>query len=293
MKPPYYVLKGSDLFRKGLCIYVNRIEEKFETGLHQHDFCELNYIAEGSGFQYLGDRVLPAARGDFFALPIGSSHVFRPYSSDKNRRLVVYNVVFTPSLLEEIAAAVPDLDLGGFWERLSRGPLETGRLRDSQLVLEPLFERIYEEHASLRPGSSAMLTALLTQILIEWMRQLRAGQTSAAPTQGLELIGEAADYIRKRASEPLTLRETAEHFRVSERHFQRLFKERTGQTFHDFVQRQRIMTACELLRTTSHKLDAIAAMAGYRDLQSFCRVFKRIEGKTPGQYRKAMIRPVN
>lgn len=290
MKKTPYRMKGSDLFREGLRVFVNRIEEKFDLGLHEHDFIEFNYVAEGTGYQYLGDRPLPAARGDLFALPVGISHVFRPYSSEKNRRLVVYNVVFGKPLLEEIAAAAPELGLGELWDSLSAGRPEAGTVRDSRLTLEPLFERIHEEHAALRPGASAMLVSLLTQILVEWVRLLRARDEREEPPAGIETISEAVSFVRERALEPLTLRETAERFRLSERHFHRLFKRHTGQTFHDFVQHRRVQAACGLLRSTAHKLNAVAAMVGYRDLQSFCRAFKRIEGRTPGRYRKESAR---
>lgn len=283
-----YQIRGADLFQRGLHIYVNRIEESFHSGLHEHDFIELNYVAEGTGFQYLGGKALPASRGDFFALPIGSSHVFRPYSADKKSRLVVYNVVFTPSILEQIAQCAPELELDQLWRSLSEQSIESGIVRDSRSLLAPLFERIYVEHAAFRPGASAMLTALLTQILIEWTR-LRTSQESS-DSSALTSFDEVIAYVRERALEHLTQGDAAARFGLSERHFQRLFQRHTGQTFLDFVQHQRIMTACELLRSTNHKLEAIAGMVGYRDIQSFSRVFKRIEGITPGQYRKTLFK---
>lgn len=291
MKAARQTFKGSDLFRNGLQIYVNRVEEKFETSLHEHDFIELNYVAEGTGYQYLDERVLSASRGDFFALPVGCSHVFRPYSSEKKRRLVVYNIVFTPMLLEEIDRTAPELGLLRLWESLSQGSIEAGIVRDNRFALEPLFERIYEEHAALRPGAGAMLTSLLTQILIEWTRLLQAQEAPSPSYSGRETIVDAISYIREFASEPLTLREIAERFRMSERHFQRLFKRHTGQPFYEFIQLQRVQLACELLRTTNHKLEAISERVGYRDTQSFSSLFKRIEGRTPGQYRKEFNTP--
>ncbi|WP_158630183.1 AraC family transcriptional regulator [Cohnella sp. AR92] len=289
MRTSRHTLRGSELFREGQRIYVNRIEEKFDLGQHEHDFIEWNYVAEGNGYHYLEDRALPASRGDLFALPVGSSHVFRPYSLEKNRRLVVYNVVFAEELMGEIAESAPELGLGELWRSLSAGPLEAGIVRDPLLRLEPLFERMHEEHAAAKPGYGALLRSMLAQLVIEWARLLCAEAVPGNRT-GSDLIGDAASFVRERAAEPLTIREVAETFRLSERHFRRLFKRHTGQTFHEFVQRQRILTACELLRTTRHKLDTVAGMVGYRDLQTFSRVFKRIEGSSPGRYRKSFFR---
>ncbi|WP_217595454.1 helix-turn-helix domain-containing protein [Cohnella sp. GbtcB17] len=289
MKKTQYTLRGKNLFRGGLRIFVNRIEENFfDSGLHEHDFIELNYVAEGTGYQYIGEQALPAARGDLFVLPVGCSHVFRPYSADKRSRLVVYNVVFAPSLLTEIAITAPELLLDQIVAGLIEDKMEAGIARDKRLVLEPLFERIHEEHAALRPGASAMLTALLTQILIEWTRLREKATGAGSPAAAFLDFGEAVAYVREQALEPLTQRQAAERFGLSERHFQRLFVRHTGQTFHTFVQRQRVLTACQLLRDTRLKLDAVSGMVGYRDTQSFTGVFKRIEGVTPGQYRKRL-----
>ncbi|WP_168735927.1 AraC family transcriptional regulator [Cohnella fermenti] len=288
-RQPRHTLKGSELFRSGLRIFVNRAEERFDLGLHEHDFIELTYVAEGSGFHYLGDRMLPVSRGDLFALPVGSSHVFRPSSLERNSRLVVYNVVFDEALMGEIASDVPDLGLDALWRSLAGDSGELSAVRDKRLRLEPLFERMHEEHAAAGPGCSAMLRAMLAQLVIEWARLLRMEALPVEPGGG-DLIADASAFIRERFAEPLALRDVAGAFRLSERHFHRLFKRRTGQTFHEFVQRQRVHAACELLRSTDHKLEAIASLVGYRDPQSFARVFKRIEGCTPGRYRKSSER---
>ncbi|WP_194843327.1 AraC family transcriptional regulator [Paenibacillus sp. B01] len=287
MKRSRLTMKASELFRPGYRIFVNRIEERFETALHEHDFIELNYVAEGTGYQYLGGTAHPAGRGDFYALPVGASHVFRPYSADKSRRLVVYNVVFQPELLEEIAAASPELRLLERWRDIEAGPPGAGHIRDARLKLEPLFERLHEEHASPRAGTPAMLSALLTLLLIEWLR-LREADASGGSGQEpspIHAFAETIEQVREQALGPITLHEAAERSGMSERHFQRLFRRHAGQTFHRFVQRQRIAAASELLRATEHKLDTIAGMVGYRDIASFSRVFKQIEGETPGRYR--------
>ncbi|MDG0791505.1 AraC family ligand binding domain-containing protein [Cohnella ginsengisoli] len=199
MKKSQYTLRGNDLFRGDLRVYVNRIEENFvDSALHEHDFIELNYVAEGAGYQYIGEQVVPATRGDLFVLPVGRSHVFRPYSADKRSRLVVYNVVFAPSLLTEIAMTAPELMLDKIVAAQIEDAKEAGIAKDKRLALEPLFERIHEEHAALRPGASAMLTALLTQILIEWTR-LREKAAGAESPRGRRPRLRRSRRLRSRA----------------------------------------------------------------------------------------------
>ena len=73
---------------------------------------------------------------------------------------------------------------------------------------------------------------------------------------------------------------------MEERTFLRRFHKATGLTSTDYAQRLRVSKARELLQFGSLSVDAIAWEVGYRDLAGFRKVFLRIVGLTPGEYRK-------
>lgn len=73
---------------------------------------------------------------------------------------------------------------------------------------------------------------------------------------------------------------------LSKYYFSRLFKEVTGSNVSDYIQYLRIEQACSLLRTTDMKITDIASQVGIKDMKFFYEVFKKITGKTPGDFRK-------
>jgi two-component system response regulator YesN len=54
----------------------------------------------------------------------------------------------------------------------------------------------------------------------------------------------------------------------------------------DYINRKRVNYALRLLKEPDYSIKQISAMAGFSDENMFIRIFKRYEGKTPGQFRK-------
>jgi transcriptional regulator GlxA family with amidase domain len=73
---------------------------------------------------------------------------------------------------------------------------------------------------------------------------------------------------------------------LEERTFLRRFRKATGLTTSDYCQRLRVAKAQELLQFTTRSVDSVAVDVGYNDPGAFRKVFGRIVGLTPGDYRK-------
>ena len=76
----------------------------------------------------------------------------------------------------------------------------------------------------------------------------------------------------------------ANHYNLS--YLSRRFKQETGRTFREHVQKVRIEKCCELLSATDMTVSEIAQSVGYEDLQFFHSVFKKLLHMTPREYRK-------
>lgn len=99
------------------------------------------------------------------------------------------------------------------------------------------------------------------------------------------LIRRAVNYIDNNYTKHLSLEEVA---RVIDRHphyFSHLFKKETGYTFSDFVQRKRIDAAKELLYKPQLPIHIVANKVGYEDATYFSKVFKRITGSSPREWK--------
>jgi len=294
---PFLTLKGDSFFSGGALIYVNRASEDFSVPLHNHDFVEFSYIAEGSGFHHVGDEVHPVRKGLLTCIPIGVAHVFRPSSADLSKHpLTVYNCVLSPRLLERLAEFVADPGVKKFLVSLSRGEHPYFFLHDADDFFEKLLLSMHREFAMPKEAFRDYMDALLLQFVVSVTRR-KGAPPDASPSDfpsaadnRFRQFEDLLSYMDRHLDEELTLARLSAVSRWSERHLRRLFLERTEQSFLRYLQTIRVHRSCELLRTTSHKIGAIAEMVGYRDAPSFLAVFKRTLGVTPGAYRKALSR---
>ena len=87
--------------------------------------------------------------------------------------------------------------------------------------------------------------------------------------------------------EDLSLNRAANVANVSANHFSALFSQNMGQTFIEYLTSVRMNKARELLRCTSRRSSEIAGEVGYKDAHYFSYLFKKTQGITPSDYRKA------
>lgn len=78
----------------------------------------------------------------------------------------------------------------------------------------------------------------------------------------------------------------AEQFYINKFYLTRVFKEQFGQTVTGYLMQLRITQAKRLLRFSDKNIEVIAQECGMSDANYFSRIFKKVEGTTPGQYRR-------
>ena len=96
------------------------------------------------------------------------------------------------------------------------------------------------------------------------------------------------DYVRANLAESISIERLAELAELSPFHFSRVFKQATGMTPLQFVTRERMLRAQQLIRETSRSLINIALEVGYTSPSHFAQVFRRIVGVTPTEFRNAL-----
>lgn len=93
-------------------------------------------------------------------------------------------------------------------------------------------------------------------------------------------------YTRRNYQKNLTVEFLASLFYMNSSYLSHLFRKRTGVKYVSYLNSIRIEQAKKLLETTDRKLYQIAKAVGYENNKYFFRVFKKLEGITPEQYRK-------
>ena len=102
------------------------------------------------------------------------------------------------------------------------------------------------------------------------------------------ILKTAVDFIDSHyMEEDMSLNKAANAANVSANHFSALFSQNMGQTFIEYLTNLRMNKATEYLRCTSMRSSEIAGEIGYKDAHYFSYLFKKTQGMTPSDYRKA------
>lgn len=100
------------------------------------------------------------------------------------------------------------------------------------------------------------------------------------------IISVAKEYIEKNCHSPsLSLLDAAAHVNISPAYFSQLFHQETGESFIDFLTNSRMKKARNLLNNTALRSSEVALACGYNDPNYFGKVFKKLFGVSPREYR--------
>jgi AraC-like DNA-binding protein len=181
---------------------------------------------------------------------------------------------FDADRLEAIVAAIPGARHTRFTAaRLPPLPALTGLLADAEAAREDADGAALEELALRLAGAVAEALA-------------GTGRTVRQPSRRDERsITETLRRIEAAAEEPLPLTELASAAAMSPYHFLRTFRQVAGMTPHQFVLRTRLHRAAVRLRRSDDPISVIAFDAGFNDLSTFNRRFRRVIGASPGDFR--------
>lgn len=114
------------------------------------------------------------------------------------------------------------------------------------------------------------------------------------PSKTMEADGyvtRACHYIDLHYSSPgFCVRDVVEALKIDRSYLYRLFKDKTGVSVSDYITRTRISKAEVLLSNASLSVKDVAYSVGFPDQMYFSRVFKKINGRTPTQFREMLVK---
>ncbi|MCU6709079.1 helix-turn-helix domain-containing protein [Paenibacillus sp. J5C_2022] len=128
----------------------------------------------------------------------------------------------------------------------------------------------------------------------EWLTQalrsvieLKTARQSAGRK---DVIAEIKEYVASHCGSGVTLADLSERFFINPFYLSQLFKEKTGNTYMNYVKRVRMNKAKELLETSDLKVYEICQMVGYSDTNYFSKLFEKTVGMMPSEYRRQFNR---
>lgn len=159
---------------------------------------------------------------------------------------------------------------------------------DNLSEFEALLQNLYEIASSDNYVKDMMiyekLISLLTLLMKEsWHPENTKSYSNAHKRQNLQNV---KDYLDLNYMTKITLDDLAGQFFINKFYLTRIFKEQFGISINNYLLQIRITHAKQLLRFTDMSIESIGTECGMSDPNYFSRIFKKIEGTTPGEFRR-------
>lgn len=238
--------------------------------LHKHSFFEFSFATKGECIQTINGEPAPFRAGDISLITPASLHEFIPVEGAEPVK--IYTLSFTPDPIRpEFWAHIPAQSL----------PINVTLDEETFSAMRRTFAKLYN-----RAEKEKLLFDLFTQTAIEWIILNIVDLPGTTHAPDYMKIRPALIYLQNNFSEPITLEEVANAAYFSREYFSSLFRRTMGIPFQDYLLRMRFDYAAQLLALTNLTVTEISEQSGFRTLSYFIRVFTRLSGCSPSQFRK-------
>lgn len=261
----------------------SRTKKEFTFPLHSHEEMELNLILGASGTQRIvGDHIGQVGDAELVFVGPNLPHGWFTHkcSSPSIREVTVQ---FNKDLLcDSFLEKNQMLPIKKFFENAKRGiafsPSTIDALADRIVNLEKKtgFDSILELLSILHDLSTARNTTLLSDITF-------SRETVDYDSRRLQQV---FDYMNKKFSDPITLRDVARLANMSEVSFSRFIKQHTGFTFTEKLTEIRLGHVSRMLIDTTQSIAEIAFRCGFNNMSNFNKIFRQHKGCTPKEFKK-------
>jgi len=277
MKPLLeHIDPGSDA---GLQLF-RREDESFGFHWHHHRAYELTLIERSAGRRLVGDSVEAYGPGDLVLLGPLLPHTWHSQDGEAGPHTAI-----VAQFHAEAVGPWPEAEpIRQLLNRAARGIRFDG---PGVAELRDVFAALPEERGLARITG---LLAVLDHLASDKSTERVALSTATIPANDAPLdarVGEVLGRMAERFTTDLSQADEAARLGMTPAGFARLFKRSVGKRFTQTLHELRVAEACRLLRETAEPITAIALASGFNNLSNFNRVFHRLKGTTPRDYRAA------
>lgn len=261
------------------------IEVYHATGLmasyHWHEECEFIYITSGRACIRIGVNSFELKEGDCAYV---SPNALHSISTENHQNLGFYAIVFHPSLIfSEIDICNKYLSSKYTINNCYFQSAESSYIiHEIKQLCETYEKKLFAYELKIK----AYLYTIFNHIFECGLFHIEENAENKKTIDKLETV---IKYIHNNCNSNITVEQLAKVSGYSISHFTRFFKELTGKSPIEYVNRQRIYHACNMLNKTNLSVLEISFACGFEHVGHFINIFKKHTGYTPQKYRKYEI----
>ncbi|HKM03819.1 MAG TPA: AraC family transcriptional regulator [Lachnospiraceae bacterium] len=245
---------------------------------HWHEECEFIYITSGSACIRIGVDIIELKEGECAYV---KANVLHSISTKDNTNFGFYAVVFHPSLL------ISDVDIcNKYLSSLYVINHHFSPSHHERVIIEELKSlcHTYEDKPfAYELKVKSQLYIIFSHIFEFGLFHIKDRYENKKAADKLEKV---IKYIHTKCLSSLTVDELAQVAGYSVSHFTRFFKEITGKTPMEYINRQKIYYACEILKETDHSVLDVSLACGFGHVGHFINTFKKYTDCTPYKFKK-------
>ncbi|MCF0177753.1 MAG: AraC family transcriptional regulator [Bacteroidales bacterium] len=260
--------------------YVN-LEPREQIGLHEQSSWELSYVVTGSGQRLIGECTEPFESGEVVLIPPNVPHCwyFDSKQLDNKGRIANICIIFESEQLQRIGEAFPNLRdrLNGLCtDQTSRifTRMQSGKIAEVMM-------RMKDESDTERNLSMLQLLTLLTEDEGISQKFIYSKMNNAQIR-----LNQIRVYIVCNMQRKILLENLAAHIGMNRSSLCIFMKKHLGMTFSEYLNHYRIENACRLLAEQGIPVKEVGYTSGYNDISYFNRIFSRLKGCSPKEYRR-------
>lgn len=225
----------------------------------------LIYCTEGKGIIEVEDQIYRLEKSDAFCIPRNVRHKY--YADEKEPWSILWvhfkgdNTNYFP--LEERKIV----------------HINSRHSDNRMMVLFNLLFRVLERNYTI--GNFIYISQVLSLILSEIYFREKVDESSVQDRHVTMVIR----YMYQHLSENLTLEEISEEVQLSKSYLNAVFKAQTGKSPVEFFIHLKMQEACKFLKSTDYYIYEVSSELGYTDQYYFSRIFKKVVGVSPKDYK--------
>jgi len=213
-----------------------------------------------------------------------------------------FTINFTDAFVRQVKSSLqadakliddPDFIAGGSCEFVEKLYCHGGYLTNNIAGLRTLVKNFGENKGEISEGYYVLLQNLMfsQRHILNEMKKVKAVKLSTQK-ELYKRLHYAKDYIESCYVDDVTLEKLAQISCLNSAYLLRNFKLYFGQTPYQYLINKRISVAARLLINTQIPVSEICFDTGYADVSSFCRLFKKVHGRSPESYRAGQAKKV-